>query len=116
MPAGSGCVTKAASSLIGVSAVSVTTHRLSETCENASELMIAPPGTKQQKLILGAPAGGGHRAAGCVQGRRRPSSARASFLSRANTCHAVPIADPERARRRAQSFEEFARGYWKSMK
>ena len=39
---------KATSSLIGVSAVSSTTHRVSETCVNAVDGTIVWPGTKQQ--------------------------------------------------------------------
>ena len=39
---------KATSSLIGVSAVSSTTHRVSETCVKAVDGTIVWPGTKQQ--------------------------------------------------------------------
>ena len=42
---------KATSSLIGVSAVSSTTHRVSETCVNAVDGTIVWPGTKQQNDI-----------------------------------------------------------------
>ena len=45
---------KATSSLIGVSAVSSTTHRVSETCVKAVEGTIVWPGTKQQNDMRAA--------------------------------------------------------------
>ena len=45
---------KATSSLIGVSAVSSTTHRVSETCVNAVDGTIVWPGTKQQNDMRAA--------------------------------------------------------------
>ena len=45
---------KATSSLIGVSAVSSTTHRVSETCVKAVEGTIIWPGTKQQNDMRAA--------------------------------------------------------------
>ena len=45
---------KATSSLIGVSAVSSTTHRVSETCVNAVDGTIVWPETKQQNDMRAA--------------------------------------------------------------
>ena len=68
---------KATSSLIGVSAVSSTTHRVSETCVNAVDGTIVWPGTKQQndmraaQEVLVARAGSSFRARSRADYRRR---------------------------------------------
>ena len=69
--AASGCVMKATNSLIGVSAVSSTTHRVSETCVKAVDGTSVWPGTKQQNDISPEDAWCRPRRRGLARGGRR---------------------------------------------